>query len=200
MNPPIGTPRLRYRPKNCTTDGSPFGGAPQHRPDAAVAHSPTSIRGVAVPHTNGIESFSTPREFTIDAAASVVAAAIPDREMIVQGDRRFTYARIDERARRFASFLHSQGLGCHTERSDLAAHEVGQDLLGVSGLQRKRIHRGTARCVPRARRAVQRQLPLHGQRTRRAARQLGGDGVAVSRGVRPRRSRPYGRACRHCGC
>ncbi|MGW0027490.1 acyl-CoA synthetase [Rhodococcus sp. NPDC003383] len=83
-----------------------------------------------MPHTNGTESDSTPVEFTLDRAASIVAAAIPDREMIVQGDRRFTFAQVDERARRFASFLHSQGLGCHTERADLAPHEVGQDLLG----------------------------------------------------------------------
>ena len=54
-----------------------------------------------MPHTNGTESDSTPVEFTLDRAASIVAAAIPDREMIVQGDRRFTFAQVDERARRF---------------------------------------------------------------------------------------------------
>src|SRR3979409_1356630 len=30
-----------------------------------------------------------------------------------------------------ASYLHSRGLGCHTERSELPGHEVGQDLLGI---------------------------------------------------------------------
>lgn len=30
-----------------------------------------------------------------------------------------------------ARFLHDQGLGCHTERSQLGGHEVGQDLLGI---------------------------------------------------------------------
>src|SRR5690625_3578970 len=51
--------------------------------------------------------------------------------MIVQGDRRYTYAEIVERSNRLASYLHSRGLGSHTPRSGLAAHEVGQDLLGI---------------------------------------------------------------------
>lgn len=70
-------------------------------------------------------------QFTVPGAADVVAAAIGDREFIVQGNRRFTYAQIVERSNRLATFLHSQGLGCHTERSELAGHEVGQDLLGI---------------------------------------------------------------------
>src|SRR5581483_3482421 len=32
---------------------------------------------------------------------------------------------------RLASYLHSRGLGCHTERSGLAGHKVGQDLVGI---------------------------------------------------------------------
>lgn len=70
-------------------------------------------------------------QFTVPGAADVVTAVIGDREFIVQGDRRFTYAQIVERSNRLATFLHSQGLGCHTERSELAGHEVGQDLLGI---------------------------------------------------------------------
>ncbi|MDA2894496.1 acyl-CoA synthetase [Mycolicibacterium sp. BiH015] len=70
-------------------------------------------------------------QFTVPAAADAVAAVIGDREFIVQGDRRYTYAQIVERSNRLATFLHSQGLGCHTERSELAGHEVGQDLLGI---------------------------------------------------------------------
>ncbi|RAV14603.1 acyl-CoA synthetase [Mycolicibacterium sp. GF69] len=70
-------------------------------------------------------------EFTVPAAAEIVAATIGDREFIVQGDRRYTYAQVVERANRLAAFLHSRGLGCHTERSELAGHEVGQDLLGI---------------------------------------------------------------------
>jgi acyl-CoA synthetase (AMP-forming)/AMP-acid ligase II len=69
--------------------------------------------------------------FTVPAVADAVAAAIPDRELITQGDRRYTYADIVDRSRRLASYLHSRGLGCHTERSSLAGHEVGQDLVGI---------------------------------------------------------------------
>ncbi len=70
-------------------------------------------------------------QFTIPAAADAVAAAIGDREFIVQGKRRYTFAQTVERSNRLAAYLHSRGLGAHTERSDLAGHEVGQDLLGI---------------------------------------------------------------------
>src|SRR5690349_111875 len=73
----------------------------------------------------------TAAQFTVPAAADAVAAVIGDRDLIVQGDRRYTYAQIVERSNRLASYLHSRGLGCHTERSELAGHEVGQDLLGI---------------------------------------------------------------------
>ena len=69
-------------------------------------------------------------QFTVPAAADAVAAVIGDREFIVQGDRRFTYGQIVERSNRLAAYLHSRGLGCHTERAQLPGHEVGQDLLG----------------------------------------------------------------------
>jgi 3-oxocholest-4-en-26-oate---CoA ligase len=70
-------------------------------------------------------------QFTVPAVAGAVAAAIGDRELIIQGGRRYTYAEIIARANRFAGYLHSRGLGCHTERSGLAGHQVGQDLLGL---------------------------------------------------------------------
>ena len=70
-------------------------------------------------------------QFTVPAAADAVAAVIGDREFIVQGDRRFTYGQIVERSNRLGAYLHSRGLGCHTERSQLPGHEVGQDLLGL---------------------------------------------------------------------
>ncbi|GBE67505.1 acyl-CoA synthetase [Mycobacterium sp. MFM001] len=70
-------------------------------------------------------------QFTVPQVAAAVAAAIPDREFVVQGDKRYTYAQILERSNRLATYLHSRGLGCHTERSALAGHEVGQDLVGL---------------------------------------------------------------------
>jgi acyl-CoA synthetase (AMP-forming)/AMP-acid ligase II len=69
--------------------------------------------------------------FTVPAVAKAVAAAIPHRELIIQGDRRYTYEQVMDRANRLAAYLHSRGLGCHTERSALGGHEVGQDLLGL---------------------------------------------------------------------
>jgi 3-oxocholest-4-en-26-oate---CoA ligase len=70
-------------------------------------------------------------EFTVPAVTAAVAAAIPDRDLIIQGDKRYTYAEIMDRSRRLAAYLHSRGLGCHTERSTLGGHEVGQDLVGL---------------------------------------------------------------------
>ena len=76
-------------------------------------------------------STATGPQFTVAAVADAVAAAIPDRELIAQGDRRYTYAQIVDRSSRLASYLHSRGLGCHTERSSLSGHETGQDLVGL---------------------------------------------------------------------
>jgi 3-oxocholest-4-en-26-oate---CoA ligase len=70
-------------------------------------------------------------QFTVPAAADTVAAVIGDREFIIQGGRRYTYAQIVERSNRLAAYLHSRGLGATTERSTLGGHEVGQDLLGI---------------------------------------------------------------------
>src|SRR5581483_7859455 len=70
-------------------------------------------------------------EFTIPAVVEAVAAAIGDRELIVQGDKRYTYSQVVERSNGLAAYLHSRGLGCHTERSALAGHEAGQDLIGL---------------------------------------------------------------------
>ncbi len=70
-------------------------------------------------------------EFNIAQVFAAVAAANPDRDCIVFGDRRFTFAQTDERARRFARALHGWGLGAHRERSELAAHESGQSHLGL---------------------------------------------------------------------
>lgn len=70
-------------------------------------------------------------QFTVPEVIDAVAAAIPDRDLVVQGDRRFSYAQIVERSNRLAAYLHAQGLGCHTARSDLLGHQTGQDLLGI---------------------------------------------------------------------
>jgi 3-oxocholest-4-en-26-oate---CoA ligase len=73
----------------------------------------------------------TTTQFTIPAVTAAVADAIGDRDLVIQGERRFSYAQILERSHRLANYLHSRGLGCHTERAELAGHEAGQDLLGI---------------------------------------------------------------------
>ncbi|MGB9304401.1 MAG: acyl-CoA synthetase [Mycobacterium sp.] len=70
-------------------------------------------------------------EFNLAQVFAAVAAANPDRDCIVFGDRRFTFAQTDERARRLARALHGWGLGAHRERSELAPHESGQSHLAV---------------------------------------------------------------------
>ncbi|WP_156685861.1 acyl-CoA synthetase [Mycobacterium sp. Marseille-P9652] len=70
-------------------------------------------------------------QFTVPAVARAVAEAIGDRDLLVQGERRFSYAEVVERSTRLASYLHSRGLGCHAERPALAGHEAGQDLVGI---------------------------------------------------------------------
>jgi len=70
-------------------------------------------------------------EFNLGQVHEAVAAAVPDRECIVWGDRRYTYADITDRTRRLASFLYRHGFGVHAERSTLAGHQSGQDHLGL---------------------------------------------------------------------
>ena len=70
-------------------------------------------------------------EFNLAQVFSAVAAANPQRDCIVFGHRRFTYAQTAERARRFAGALHSWGFGAHRQRSTLAPHESGQSHLGL---------------------------------------------------------------------
>jgi fatty-acyl-CoA synthase len=56
-----------------------------------------------------------------------IAAAVPEREALVSGDRRFTWAQVADRTRRLANVLRAHGLGCRRERAGLANHESGQD-------------------------------------------------------------------------
>jgi acyl-CoA synthetase (AMP-forming)/AMP-acid ligase II len=70
-------------------------------------------------------------QFTVPAVADTVATVVGEREFIIQGERRYTYAQIVERSNRLAAYLHSRGLGSKTDRSTLRGHEVGQDLLGI---------------------------------------------------------------------
>lgn len=70
-------------------------------------------------------------DFNLSTVFATVAAAVPEQEVVVWRDLRMTYAEMDRRVDGLAHYLVAQGLGCHTERADLAGHESGQDHLGI---------------------------------------------------------------------
>jgi 3-oxocholest-4-en-26-oate---CoA ligase len=65
-------------------------------------------------------------EWSLAAVHDVVSATVPDREMVVWGERRITHGEGARRTRRLAAFLEAQGLGVERERADLARWECGQ--------------------------------------------------------------------------
>ncbi|TDP32027.1 acyl-CoA synthetase [Nocardia ignorata] len=67
--------------------------------------------------------------FSLSNVFATVAAAIPEREFLVHGDRRVSYAETDCRVTGFAKFLAARGIGAEVERT--ARHLSGQDHLGV---------------------------------------------------------------------
>jgi acyl-CoA synthetase (AMP-forming)/AMP-acid ligase II len=69
--------------------------------------------------------------FNLAEVHEAVAAANPDRAAIIHPGGTVTYQELTERTRRLASALAARGLGCHTERSELAGHESGQDHLAL---------------------------------------------------------------------
>ena len=61
------------------------------------------------------------------ALHEAIAAAVPDTECLVFGERRLTWRTLTDRTRRLAALLRAAGLGCRRERAGLANHESGQD-------------------------------------------------------------------------
>ena len=70
-------------------------------------------------------------EYSVADIHEAIAASRPDAECLVFRDRRLTWADVTDRTRRLANFLLDAGLGVHSERSQLAGHESGQDHLAV---------------------------------------------------------------------
>jgi acyl-CoA synthetase (AMP-forming)/AMP-acid ligase II len=70
-------------------------------------------------------------EFNLGDIAEAVAAIVPDREAIVQGSRRITYAELAARTRRLANYLLDRGLRVTAERDSLAGWESGQAHLAL---------------------------------------------------------------------
>ncbi len=69
--------------------------------------------------------------FDLSTVFQAIARAIPDHTFLTWRDRNFTYAQADHRIDGVAHYLASAGLGCHTERADLAGHASGQDHIGL---------------------------------------------------------------------
>jgi fatty-acyl-CoA synthase len=65
-------------------------------------------------------------EWPLPAVYEVVAAAAPDRDMLVWKNVRRTYAEVAARTRSFAAFLQRRGIGVRRERNTLQRWECGQ--------------------------------------------------------------------------
>jgi fatty-acyl-CoA synthase len=70
-------------------------------------------------------------QFNLGKMFETVAATVPEREALVWGDVRLSYAELRDRSRRLAGFLHDRGLGARGGRESLAGHESNQDHLGL---------------------------------------------------------------------
>ena len=70
-------------------------------------------------------------EFSVAEIHEAIAALRPDDACLVFRDRRLTWSQVTERTRRLANHFLANGLGCHTERDELAGHESGQDHVGI---------------------------------------------------------------------
>jgi len=69
--------------------------------------------------------------FDLSTVFRTVASTVPDKQVLIWRDLRLTYAQMDARIDGIAHYLNSRGLGCHTERDQLANHQSGQDHLGL---------------------------------------------------------------------
>jgi acyl-CoA synthetase (AMP-forming)/AMP-acid ligase II len=70
-------------------------------------------------------------EWSLAAVHDVLAAAVPEREMVVCGPVRRTYGEVADRTRSIAAFLGARGLGVRRERSELERWECGQDAVAL---------------------------------------------------------------------
>jgi acyl-CoA synthetase (AMP-forming)/AMP-acid ligase II len=68
-----------------------------------------------------------PIEWSLAGVHDVVAAAAPDRDMVVWTSVRRTYGEVLARTRALATFLAGRGIGIRRERAELERWECGQD-------------------------------------------------------------------------
>ena len=70
-------------------------------------------------------------EWSLAAAFEVLAAAAPERDMLVWKSTRRTYAEVAVRTRSLAAFLERQGLGVRREHDELERWECGQSTVAL---------------------------------------------------------------------
>jgi fatty-acyl-CoA synthase len=70
-------------------------------------------------------------DWSLPAVLDAVTAAAPDRDMLVWGPVRRTYAEVRERTRGLAGFLAGHGLGVQRERADLDRWACGQSRVAL---------------------------------------------------------------------
>ena len=70
-------------------------------------------------------------DWSLPAVQDVIAAAVPDRDMVVWNDTRRSFAEVQARSRDLARFLVANGLGVHRERDELERWECGQSPVGL---------------------------------------------------------------------
>jgi fatty-acyl-CoA synthase len=70
-------------------------------------------------------------EWSFPQVHDVLASAVPDRDMLVWGSTRRTFAEVTARSRGLGAFLRGRGLGAHRERAGLEQWECGQDRVAL---------------------------------------------------------------------
>ncbi len=70
-------------------------------------------------------------EWSLAEVNDVITDAVGDRDMLVWGDQRRTFAQVRERTRGLAGFLVSRGIGLRRPRAELARWECGQSTVAV---------------------------------------------------------------------
>jgi acyl-CoA synthetase (AMP-forming)/AMP-acid ligase II len=68
-------------------------------------------------------------DLNLGALIRAVAARVPSRPAVLQGDRVLSYAELIDRSSRLARFLNDRGIGHFADRSQIRGHEAGQHLL-----------------------------------------------------------------------
>jgi non-ribosomal peptide synthetase component F len=93
------TSRRAPRRRACLIAGLSFVAPPGPRVSSAVLPRPPE------------HAFMPARHFNLADLFEIVADTVPEREALVCGDARLTYAQLEERANRLAHYLAAQGIG-----------------------------------------------------------------------------------------